>query len=420
MAESSNSAGRRRARTVSSVGVSIALLVVGAVIDICGVVNVPGGAVFPTVDGATVKVTGLGTLLALLAIGAWVTVLWRRRYPLIVLIAGTVVAAIGLSYLLLLVGAVAFVRRRPELSARVGGIVGAAVVLFAIREAVGPWGAALPWFLTTRPSALSEPGWVIASFVVAAVSLGIAMGAVLISRTRNRAEQSEQQAAALARRADVLAEQAVRQAERERIARDMHDALAHRLSVVSLHAGALEAAASAQGDAGQGATGDMARTVREQTHAALQDMRGLIGELRSAPDAAPAAPASMRACGALVAGLRAAGHSITSLIVVESPERAGALFDGAVYRIVQEALTNAIKHAPGATVDLIVQVAPGDGARIRVVNPLSGRITPAVPGGGNGVLGIRERASALGGRVWVGPHQGSFIVDVSLPWQERG
>ncbi|MCK2029699.1 sensor histidine kinase [Microbacterium galbinum] len=421
MSASNPSSARSRGRAVTYTAGSIALLIVGAVLDICAVANVPGAATYPTVDGAAggaLRITPVGVGIALFAIAAWFTVLWRRRHPLVVVIAGGVLAVVGTSYLLLLIGAVALIRQKPTKVVPIGAVVGGSVLLFALREALTPWGGALPWFLTTSIGAVDSVEWNVAVIVCALVSLGIAAGSVALTRTRDRAERSEQRAAVQTQRADVLAEQTVRQAERERIARDMHDALAHRLSVVSLHAGALEAVADA------GVTGQMARTVREQTHAALQDMRGLIGELRSGSDAESSAPATMRAVGALVAGLRGAGHAITSLILIESPERAGALFDGAVFRIVQESLTNAVKHAPRAPIDLIVQVSPESGARIRVVNPVGAGVPAgapgSIPGGGNGVLGIRERATALGGQAWIGGYEGSFIVDVTLPWQERG
>lgn len=405
--------GQRAPMKVARAGGRIALVVIGALIDFCSVINVPGAATFSAAEGGKVSVTGFGVVLVLLAIGSWMTVLWRERVPLLPLILGAVLATIGVSYLLLLVSAVGFVRRWPTRTLVTGIGVGGVVLLFAAREALTTWGDALPWFLTSDVHALDEPGWAIVSFGIGIVSYGVAAVVVLLTRTNARAAQSEQRASAELRRADDLAEQTVRQAERERIARDMHDALAHRLSVVSLHAGALEAAAGA-GDAGE-----MARTVREQTHAALQDMRGLIGDLRNPLESPGDSPATMRAIGALLSGLRAGAQPITSLIVIESPERVGTMLDGAVFRIVQEAITNAIKHAAGASIDVFVQVAPADGARVRVVNPLAAHGL-GLPVGGNGLVGIRERAAALGGQAWIGSYEGVFIVDVSLPWQERG
>ncbi len=401
-------------------GGSIGLIVGGVVFDVAALLNVPGAARFT--DGVTgeAKVTDLGTGLVLLVIAAWITVIWRRRAPLVVMAAGAVLAAVGTSYVLLLIGAVGVVRRTPGRMPLIAALTSGAALLFAAREAFTSWGAALPWYFTTRTSAPNEPVWVVMPFAFALLSLAVAAGIVLYGRVRTRADRSDERAAAEHRRADALTEQMVRQAERDRIARDMHDALAHRLSVVSLHAGALEAAASAGVSGGTG-TGEIARTVREQTHAALQDMRGLIGDLRGTMGAASSAPASMKAIGALLAELRAGGAAITAHVLLESPERAAALLDTAVFRILQEALTNAIKHAPGAVVDVYVQAEPGVGARIRVTNPLavsSGRAL--VPGGGNGTLGIRERASALDGTAWIGEYDHAFIVDVTLPWQERG
>lgn len=402
----------RRARTATG---RVVLVVLGAVIDFCAVVNVPGAAVLASETGdSRIRVTGLGVALVFLAILSWLSLLWGDRMPLLPVVAGAVLAGIGVSYLLLLVGSVRYLRVRPERLRVVGISVTVGVVAFVARELFTPWGAALPWFLSSDPDAEGDIGWIVATIVFAVVSLAAAVAVVAFSRTRDRADRSERRAAVEVQRADALREETVRQAERERIARDMHDALAHRLSVVSLHAGALESAASGA------AAEEMARTVREQTHAALQDMRGLIGDLRKAPDAGGGASATMRALGTLISGVRAAGHPINSLVMIEGVERAGALLDGAVYRIVQEAITNAVKHAPGAPVDVFVQVSPSDGARVRVVNPLGIPRLPTVPGGRNGLLGIRERAAALDGQAWIGPFEGSFIVDVTLPWQERG
>ncbi|WP_054685305.1 sensor histidine kinase [Microbacterium sp. No. 7] len=392
--------------------VAVVLFVVGVLIDMLGIINVPGLAVLPETSEGSATVTRLGVGVVLLLVAAWTSVFWRERHPIVVLIAGAVLAAIGVSYLLLLVGAVAYASRRPRPWA-VSGAVAAAVLLFAVREATTSWGAALPWLLAREVGTPREPAWIVASFVCAVASMAIAAGVVFGARARHRARLSDVRAEQEHRRVDELTEQMVRQAERERIARDMHDALAHRLSVVSLHAGALEAAAASSGaDAGE-----IARTVREQTHAALQDMRGLIGDLRSGP--ADASPPTIRGVRTLLAGLRTGGTPITSYVMLEAPERASTQLDSAVHRIVQEALTNAIKHAPRAPIDVHVEVDPRSGARIRVVNPLLPDASPAVPGGGHGTLGIRERAAALDGTAWIGVHDGTFIVDVTLPWQER-
>ena len=128
----------------------------------------------------------------------------------------------------------------------------------------------------------------------------------------------------------------------------------------------------------------------------------------------------MRAIGAMLADLRATGTDVRPYVVIESAERASALLDGAVFRVVQEGLTNAVKHAPRMPIDVFVSVEPRSGARIRISNPLVPQAVSAVPGGANGLIGIRERAAALGGEAWLGAHEGAFIVDVTLPWQERG
>lgn len=405
-------------------GGSGGLILGGVLLDVAGLVNVPGAAQLRDGTRPESTATDLATGLVLLVVAAWITVIWRRRLPALTMAAGGVLALVGTSYLLMLLGAAWTVRQRPDRTRLIAALTAATAVLFAAREALTGWGAALPWYLTQSSTAQDEPVWMLVSFASAIVSLGATAAAVHYGRMRARADRSEARAAQEVRRADALTEQMVRQAERERIARDMHDALAHRLSVVSLHAGALEAAASAGADGGAGGisrAGEIARTVREQTHAALQDMRGLIGDLRGGTDCAPGAPATMRAIGTLLADLRSSGARLTPYVVLESPERAGALLDTAVYRIVQEALTNAIKHAPGAAIDVYVHADPSSGARIRVVNPIvaPGSGVP-VPGGGNGIGGIRERAAALDGTAWIGERADAFIVDVSLPWQERG
>lgn len=406
----STSDPRSNWRRLGDTALSVLLLVVGIVVDISGLLNVPGATVVSPETGGEFTYTGFGTLVGLLCMAAWLTVFWRRRYPLVVLIAGGVIAAIGVSYLLLLVGAASEARRHPSRTRALAISIAAALALFVLREVFTPWGGALSWFFGNSLDS-PDPVWGGVAVVLAVLSFALTAAVVLAAQAKQRATHSNERADLERQRAEDLSDEVVRQAERERIARDMHDALAHRLSVVSLHAGALEGVAP-------GAAGDIARTVREQTHAALEDMRGLIGDLRSGPG--EPTPSTMRAIGPLLSELRAAGVTITTYVLIEEPERASAQFDSGVHRVVQEALTNAMKHAASAPIDVYMRVEPSSGARIRVVNPL--RVSdegPAVPGGGHGTLGMRERVAALGGTAWIGVHGESFIVDVTLPWQER-
>ncbi|WP_433224867.1 sensor histidine kinase [Microtetraspora malaysiensis] len=222
-------------------------------------------------------------------------------------------------------------------------------------------------------------------------------------------------------RASAAAEEA-RQLERERIAREMHDVLAHRISILSLHAGALEYSPGAPPEQIQRA----ASAIRTSAHQALQDLREVIGVLRQAPeDARPERPQPTLAdLPALVEESRQAGMDV-ALDLVEpappAPAPPGALGRNA-YRIVQEALTNARKHARGAPVTVRVAGAPGVGLTVEVANPVptAAHRRPAVseiPGAGTGLIGLAERAKLAGGRL---DHhladEGAFVLRAWLPW----
>ena len=165
--------------------------------------------------------------------------------------------------------------------------------------------------------------------------------------------------------------------------------------------------------------------LRGQAHASLEDLRGLLGDLRTGGSraqvaAAPPSTASLRALPRLVRSLREGGTTVDAVILLDRTESAPPVLDRSVYRIVQESLTNALKHAPGAPVSLYVDGAPGTGIRIRVTNPLPH--TPGTPlgrtGTGSGMAGIRERIRILGGTSWIGESEGVFVVDATLPWPE--
>jgi len=394
-------------------GWSTGLFVVGSLFDLVCVMNVPGVAVLTGGEEPSAHISQQGVLLVLLVFACWATVFVRSRVPLAAVIAGSLLLLIGVSYALALVGAFSAIARWPRQNALIGSITAGAVLLYAVREIFTDWGHALAWTLGSDPVG-TEPGWAVATIVVALLSLGLLAVLVGYRRARVEASVNRVQAELQHERADALDEQLARQAERERIARDLHDGLGYRLSSMALAAGAFETQVTAA--PGDPALVEWARLVRRQAHAALEDVRGVVGGLRSeAGEDAASTQASMRMVGGLLADLRAADHRVDAYVVIEGIEAASPAQDAAAFRIVQESLTNAIKHAPGAPVSVLLDAAPDRGIRIRVVNPIMPAAT-GMPSGRRGIEGIRERAAAAGGTVWMGPHEGRFLVDASLPW----
>ncbi|MGW3124479.1 sensor histidine kinase [Streptomyces sp. NPDC001107] len=228
----------------------------------------------------------------------------------------------------------------------------------------------------------------------------------LMVSLRDRARRAETEA-------QLRAEQAQRLA-REAIAREMHDVLAHRLTLLSVHAGALEF----RPDAPQEEVARAAGVIRESAHEALQDLREIIGVLRAGePDDAGRPQPTLAALDGLVAECREAGMKVTLANRVTDPAAVPASVGRTAYRIAQEALTNARKHAPGTEVTVSVTGTPGEGLVVDVRNPASEGEVPAVPGSGQGLIGLTERAVLTGGRLEHGPEpDGGFRVRAWLPW----
>ncbi|KOV66944.1 histidine kinase [Streptomyces sp. MMG1121] len=231
---------------------------------------------------------------------------------------------------------------------------------------------------------------------------------LLMLSLRDRAHRAETEARLRAEQAQRLA--------REDIAREMHDVLAHRLTLLSVHAGALEFRPDAPREEVVRAAG----VIRESAHEALQDLREIIGVLRTggSDDAAGGRPQpTLAALDPLVTECREAGMKITLDHRVADPAAVPASVGRTAYRIAQEALTNARKHAPGAEVTLRLTGTLGDGLTITVTNPPPQADAPPVPGSGQGLIGLTERATLAGGRLEHGSTgDGGFEIRAWLPW----
>ncbi|MEU0753681.1 sensor histidine kinase [Streptomyces albogriseolus] len=229
----------------------------------------------------------------------------------------------------------------------------------------------------------------------------------LMLSLRDRARRAETEARLRAEQAQRLA--------REAIAREMHDVLAHRLTLLSVHAGALEFRPDAPRDEIARAAG----VIRESAHEALQDLREIIGVLRAgdSEDAGRPQP-TLAALDALVAESLQAGMKVTLEQRVTDPGSVPASVGRTAYRIAQEGLTNARKHAPGTEVTVSVAGGPGEDLTVTVHNPAPEADVPPVPGAGQGLIGLTERATLTGGTLEHGPTpEGGFEVRARLPWQ---
>ncbi|GGV89355.1 sensor histidine kinase [Streptomyces massasporeus] len=207
-----------------------------------------------------------------------------------------------------------------------------------------------------------------------------------------------------------LREEAARAAERSRIAAEMHDVLAHRLSLIALHTGVLTTRPEPLPEP----VVERLALLRTASTDALADLRDVLGALRD-PGAEPAAAAPgpvLRDVDELVEQARAAGQR-AEVEVDGRPEEAPAAHRLAVHRLVQEALTNARKHAGGAPVRIHLGYGP-PATTVEVTN------TPGSPAAavasGFGLVGLRERVSALGGHLHAGPNgAGSWRLAARIP-----
>jgi signal transduction histidine kinase len=232
----------------------------------------------------------------------------------------------------------------------------------------------------------------------------------LLSTLRDRAQRAEADQLVRAERA--------RLAERTRIAREMHDVLAHRISLVALHAGALEVAL----DLPPAQVRESAALLRLTAHQALEELRDVIGVLREEPGQerpSTVPQPTLADIPRLVEETRRSGAKIDFEMQVDDAAAAPGPLGRDAYRIVQEALTNISKHARGTLAQVRVAGAPNRGLHVCVRNPpaVGAHDRPAPPGSGTGLLGLQERVTLANGVLVHGPDaSGDFVVEADLPW----
>lgn len=320
---------------------------------------------------------------------------WRRRYPLAVALACAALLSLSPSPLgPAIVAQQSLARRHPGRFA----IPAAAVAMLAgksIELAATGYG----W---ERTSIQVE-----AALAVGGVTIATLIGLLRSSRGEARASHADAEAARLEAEAARLNE--ARLAERERIAREMHDVVAHRISLVAMHSGAL----AHRTDLPPDDLREAARLIQTNAQASLDELRSMLATLRGS-DRPPEPPQpTLAELAVLVADAEDAGQRVIvtgSGNLLEVPPRVSRQ----AFRIVQEGLTNARKHAPGAPVSIDV-TTDAHTLRIRARNPLADLATPDTSGSGLGLIGIRERAALAGGVVAYGIRDGAFVVEVALP-----
>jgi signal transduction histidine kinase len=261
------------------------------------------------------------------------------------------------------------------------------------------------------PIELRDPWWV--TVLITAVVNAAMMGWGLYIGSRRELIWTLRQRAARAEAEQELRVSQARGTERERIAREMHDVLAHRITQVSMHSGAL----AFRDDLAADELREGLTQIQGKANEALHELRGVLGVLRDASGQPVDQPQPRFVdIGEMVAEARSSGMHVTYDERVDQdgepvPEAAGRT----IYRIVQEGLTNASKHAPGAHVAVEVTGEPEGGLEVTVRNPVGFRASGA-PGAGLGLVGLAERAELRGGRLEHGREGPLFVLRGWIPW----
>lgn len=273
--------------------------------------------------------------------------------------------------------------------------------------AIGFFSYYLPW-----PPTDFEPDWVagnLQGLIYASVFVGAPVALGLLTRTRQDLDQRLVELTASSQREQQLVAETVRTQERTHLAREMHDGVSHKVSLIAVQAGAMER--TTVDDVAR----ETARTIRELSVQTLNELRSHLGVLRGSSGRSSELVPQPRLAD-IPRLLADSGANATTEFRGESERRWPDHVERAAYRTVQEALTNISKHAPGAQV--VVRVL-GDEACLRVVvrnGPPAFEQAANLSGGGHGLVGLRERAELLGGTFRAEPTSDhGFLVEAIFP-----
>lgn len=325
--------------------------------------------------------------------------IFRRRLAIPVL----VVALVGFS----------IAGNASNLAALIGGLVAAVSIgldrshpliggLFVLGGALA---IALEFGGQGQFTELPIPGWLTPFLLIGSAFLA---GRAIASRDQRLQEQRER--ASQVEREHEAAVMAAAESERRHIARELHDVIAHSVGVMVVQAGAARHVMDERPEAAR----DSLLAVEQSGHEAMAELRRLLGVLGENGSSAPLSPQpGMDRLDALVARVREAGLPV-ELRVEGAARPLPPGVDVAAYRIVQEALTNALKYAIGAPTTAFVRYGD-DAIDIDVVD--SGRVTAPAEGVGRGLMGMRERVALFGGSITAGPREDSagYAVSAHLP-----
>lgn len=386
----------------------------------------------------------LMVLCTLLAFPAGFLLLARSEYPEATFwIACALVVVFPFDSLIALMAMTSLLTRRSNRNTTIRATVGGTIVtlISQLRDALQQPKASIWHLIFAQPHTggdsgspmvmlVEEPTVIIAATVASLVFVTIATLIGLHIRSRARLRTANAMASAATTHAATLQTDLTNQQLADAIAAEAHDTLAHSLSLMALNASVLKAGAAKLGDSPEAQSlADKAEDIRRQSAGALDEAHSIIDMLRNPHQAweqlAPSGDTSLtresltrESLDALIADTRNSGTSLNTWIDIQQLGVLDESIGKVAYRAIQEGLTNARRHAPGAPVSLEVSATPQAGVHIHISNPIATDATETQRAHGAGLPGLAARVHSVNGQCRYGmDDRHLFHVDVQLPWR---